>query len=540
MKSNYQLSSVITKYDIKNSIFLLIIALINYSYSLHHFIYNNDSLGRIIKNSKSFKEGISTGRWAYPFFYNIFNDNIKLPIITGVISIMILITTSIFFWKIFDVKDKIIRIIIGAIIITTPNFIHYLYYEGDAEVYSVGIFLITLSIYFYKVLPKFLNVIIPILLITIALACYPALFSFATSLYFFYLVYLYIKEKEQNINTFLRLFISFTFVCISGLALYFLTTKFFQFIFNVEMTNYKGASQLNIISIIEKLPYKIIWIYFIAVRHFLVSTLLTKIIFLINYITLSYFLTLYRKYNIKTMLVGSLILLLSIPFIFSIYLITYEVWPYAGFEFGLIPFYCLPFAFLIKSFKWKKLLTIVYGFFIFSQLQESNKIALEYQLNIEASKLMINNLILEIQKTPEYNKNSKIIFLGSIDKNSNYKFSDIIPNSPMFNGLDKPVGFGGSNIPLKIKNQASLMGIQLNIINTPKDSINTLFTSDFPKEGSILSLNDTILVNLGGEIKKEKNPSNKIKKEEKTEALQDNKYVQFILSKLEYNENTTN
>jgi len=163
--------------------------------------YNNDGIGRFFGyggsaffNLQLYLGGFTKGRWAYPFFVNIYNGTVSLPFLVTVITIFLFVVTSVVVWRLFEIERLSQRIITGGLISSSPIFVHYFFYTGDAEVYASGILLISLGVYLFAQKKKSKN-IIGILLCIIALACYPAIFAYCMGLVWLYSIHLFYKEK---------------------------------------------------------------------------------------------------------------------------------------------------------------------------------------------------------------------------------------------------------------------------------------------------------------------------------------------------------
>ena len=492
------------KYLLSN-LLVFVCALLTYAAAFFSNVYNNDGLGRILRVDSSYLEGISKGRWAYPFFYNIFNKSINLPLINALISIIILLLTINFIWKIFSISNIFVRVIVGCIFISTPIFVHFLFYTGDSEVYASGILLIVISVYqLFHSKRGLINYLFVIALQIIALACYPALVSITFTLIVSFIIFHFFNNSDIKSSS--LLLFEGILVATTSLLLYFLISKTLLFLFNIELTSYKNANQINVRDLIIKLPYKIIWTLLLFVKYIIAGSTLLKIITAIQlfFISSMAFQTFRHSFK-KLFFIFTLnfILIISTHFV---YLITFEKWSYLGFQWGMIIFTSLLIVHpLTRSKKILNSIIVLISFlFIFDNIQINNEIIQKHKLKVQSSKMLIYDLVKSVQKIDGFEMNkTKIAFIGDITNNNNYTFSTILPNVIVLNGIDThPIGFNGYNPSNKIYNQSFLLGFDIKIANEEEIEKAQDFAlknklPNYPKKGSIFLKDSIVIVNLG-------------------------------------------
>ena len=497
--------SKISKNDIIAYLGVLFFSFLSFGQFAFDFAYNNDGIGRLISKDgvtlfklKTYIAGFQKGRWAYPFFENLYNSITSLPFPITVISIFLFLLISIIIWKIFKITNVYQQIITGGLISSSPIFTHYFFYSGDAEVYATGMLLISISVLLFTSSKK-INNGLGILLSVIGLACYPALFAYSTSLICLYALQLFFKKeslKDFFLETFKLLFLSFL-----SLIVYFVITKVTVALLGLKMVSYKNAESISPIELLKNLPEKLILTYYLFIDFFKRADFWVKSYFLIS--TLLLIFSVYKR-NIKHIPVFITALIACIPLTFVMYLITFEHKAYQGFQFGFILIIALLHAPLINSNnKWiKNILFIIPVIILFTNIKTTNQIMVKYRLNCESSRLLSYSIINDIQKNPEFINTKRIAVIGHIIDNDNFKTSKYVPKTTVLNGMNYPAAFAGSNVWVKFRNQTYLQGFDFTYAETEEtNEIETLFKDknipEYPKVGSIFSYKDLIVVNLG-------------------------------------------
>lgn len=468
--------------------------------------YNNDGIGRFFMpigwkslfNIDIYLEGLSKGRWAYPFFVNLYNGATGLPFFVTFISIFLFVITSAVIWKLFDVKLFLQRIIIGALISSSPIFVHYFFYTGDAEVYATGILFISVAAYLFTFKGNFKK-IIGVLLSVIALACYPAIFGYSMGLVSLYSINLFFKEEA--VKSFFYKSSKIFFLFLISLILYYVVTKFLINLFEIKMTSYKGADSISPIKLIKNFPDQLNLTYLLFAKFWQESHIIIKG-YLVVISLLLIVVILIKK--IKKLPLLFLLLVTSIPLIFVMHLITFETGAYEGFQFGLIPALALLHIPLIKIEKtWIKNVILILPFLlIFINMKTTNQIIMKYRLNCENSRFLTFNIANDIQKHSTFHVNKRIAIIGNIMENDNYSFSQYINRTVVLNGMQYPVAVTGTNDLKKISNQIKLQGFKFEYVDKKElTDLNNFFIKkdlpEYPKEGSVFNYNNIIIVNLG-------------------------------------------
>ena len=186
------------------------------------------------------------------------------------------------------------------------------------------------------------------------------------------------------------------------------------------------------------------------------------------------------------------------------FLLTHENQPYEGFIFGLIPLLALLHVPLDRNKSvWIKNTILIFPLLLlFVNLKTTNQIIMKYRLNCESSRILTLNLANDIQKHSSFTPSKKIALIGSLRENDNFNQSSYVPRTSALNGTEVPIAFNSFNTGRYIKNQLELQGLLLQV--TDDNETQKIFSAlkkmnlpEYPKDGSIFSYNDIVVVNLG-------------------------------------------
>ena len=496
--------SKINKKDIIAYISVAFLSFLSFGQFAIDITYNNDGIGRFFRHSRSAFEldsylyGFTVGRWAYPFFESLYNGLIYLPFFVTIISICLFTVTSIIIWRLFKIESLSQRIITGGLMCSSPIFVHYFFYSGDGEVYATGILLITYGYYLFTSKEKFKN-IIGVIITTIALGCYPALFGYCMGLMCLYIIHLFLTNEnlpsifKKSAKLFLFSFISLLF--------YYSITKIGLGLFDLKMTTYKNADTISPINIVSDIPSKFALTYTLFYDFWTKANVAIKLYLIVISSSLVYITI---KKSSKHLPLFIFILAITIPLIYIMFLLTHENQPYEGFIFCLIPLLALLHVPLVRNKSvWIKNTILIFPLLLlFVNLKTTNQIIMKYRLNCESSRILTLNLANDIQKHSSFTPSKKIALIGSLRENDNFNQSSYVPRTSALNGTEVPIAFNSFNTGRYIKNQLELQGLLLQV--TDDNETQKIFSAlkkmnlpEYPKDGSIFSYNDIVVVNLG-------------------------------------------
>ena len=132
-KTEYSYSMIIT----------FLIGLLTHLYKFANNLPNRDSLHNYYSNQNV----LASGRWFLSFACG-FSSYYDLPWVNGVISLLFIGLTVIVLLRLFDIKNKMLIILINGLFITFPGITETLFFEFTADGYMMAMFLSSLSVCF--------------------------------------------------------------------------------------------------------------------------------------------------------------------------------------------------------------------------------------------------------------------------------------------------------------------------------------------------------------------------------------------------------
>lgn len=198
---------------------------------------------------------ISLGRFGL-YIIGLLKGFYVFPQIEIFLSLCLLLTSTILLFELFSIKNKIVQIILGLVMVCSPIVSSTLLFHYCCFPYTLAFFFGISAIYlFYKSKKKIWKYLIPVFLISISLSMYQAYLAIPCTLILFYSIY-QIFEKNFSVREF---FISIGII-LSGVVLYFILMKLSLFVFHIDMNGYRGASSFDIDTLLQ-IPSRIVTSY---------------------------------------------------------------------------------------------------------------------------------------------------------------------------------------------------------------------------------------------------------------------------------------
>ena len=238
----------------KNYIIVLITVLVGVILHFPILIKSLLSADILLYNSfyNSYLWEISLGRFGL-FIIGLFKSYLSIPIIEVIGSLILLGIINVIMIDFLNIKNKYLNTIF---VISTPIVSTSLLFYYCSVSYMIAMLSIILCIYLlYKMKSKykyFINVILTI----IALSIYQAAISIGFTLLIIYSIKLLFEDKFK----FKELIFNAISILI-GLVIYYILVKISLLVFNVGMTSYSDANNLNILELIKLIPTKILLSY---------------------------------------------------------------------------------------------------------------------------------------------------------------------------------------------------------------------------------------------------------------------------------------
>lgn len=217
---------------------------------------------------KGYSWEISLGRFGL-YIIGILKSFITVPHIDLLISYIFISISTILLMDLFNIKDKIKRILLILIIVLSPITSSTLLFNYCSIGYTFAFLGSVSSIYiFYKEKNKYLKYIIPIILIVLSLSMYQAYLSLIVTLFVIYNLKLILDKKENYKESF-----KYLILLIIGILFYFISMKLSQLVFHIDMSSYSNANEIGINTILT-IPNKIIDTYKLTYSFFFTNSII--------------------------------------------------------------------------------------------------------------------------------------------------------------------------------------------------------------------------------------------------------------------------
>lgn len=217
---------------------------------------------------KGYSWEISLGRFGL-YIIGILKSFITVPHIDLLISYIFISISTILLMDLFNIKDKIKRILLILIIVLSPITSSTLLFNYCSIGYTFAFLGSVSSIYiFYKEKNKYLKYIIPIILIVLSLSMYQAYLSLIVTLFVIYNLKLILNKKENYKESF-----KYLILLIIGILFYFISMKLSQLVFHIDMSSYSNANEIGINTILT-IPTKIIDTYKLTYSFFFTNSII--------------------------------------------------------------------------------------------------------------------------------------------------------------------------------------------------------------------------------------------------------------------------
>ena len=189
---------------------------------------------------KGYSWEISLGRFGL-YIIGILKSFITVPHIDLLISYIFISISTILLIDLFNIKDKIKKILLILIIVLSPITSSTLLFNYCSIGYTFAFLGSVSSIYiFYKEKNKYLKYIIPIILIVLSLSMYQAYLSLIVTLFVIYNLKLILDKKENYKESF-----KYLILLIIGIVFYFISMKLSQLVFHIDMSSYSNANEIG-------------------------------------------------------------------------------------------------------------------------------------------------------------------------------------------------------------------------------------------------------------------------------------------------------
>lgn len=366
---------------------------------------------------------LSLGRFGL-FIIGLLKSYLVIPHLELFISLILVGFIGLLLIKLFDIKNKYLKLLVCFILVISPNISTTLLFNYCSLPYTLAFFCSVFSIYILfenKSKLKYLGSCISLI---VALFCYQAYIQVSLTL-FVLMVIKKLLEKSFSIKDLVK----YILTIVVGLISYFLLMKLSLLVFNIDMASYSGASNFGINSILN-IPKEIINTYITFYDYYFNNKILNNTYLLNNILNLLILilfvvLVIYRSIKSKLKLNEYIILFISIlilPIVMNFILL---IMPNTKMQLLMSASYILLFIFaiyLVKDFKYSKsfliiLLLLLSRNFIIENYASMKSLEITYNKTYKIASNMLDNI-------NSYGYKNKVMITGNLDNNEYYNYTN--------------------------------------------------------------------------------------------------------------------
>ena len=495
----------------------LFFGLIAHLYGIVNIIRNHDSWDCMA----SYGAGVSSGRWGLSLLGNFIQKTYGTPNLSffnGIIAIVLLILSSYYIIKIFDIKSPLLCVLWAGLFVGFPVVTSTMMYTFTVHYYALAVFLTVFSVYLsFKNKNKWWP-LLSIFFGAFSLGIYQGYFPMMITLYLLILIKKSFTEKTSFKEIFL---LGVKYVCslILVLIFYYLILQLIMTIFSIELTTYKGINTMgrmtfsqftnSIITAFTNFFYMPVN----GIAHDISCTKFLSVLFILLFIfTFLYvgYIIYIKKDNIIINQYGIIfILLLMFPMainsiVFMCHDYIHDLMIYSWVLFFIVPIILIDKININKNKhnpKVKKIydksVILIMSLILFGYLQDSNtNYTIINYANRQANNYW-NSVVTSVKQTPGFNTKLNWAFIGNVQdelyfnpwqSQNNYQLtnSNIINIYSYPNFISENLGY---NIPFVSEEEQKELGKDKNIINMPC----------YPDYGSIKIYDDKVIVKFSNE-----------------------------------------
>ena len=218
----------------------------------------------------SFSGAIGLGRWlravlAYAVAVITNGANRSLPLFHGLVSIFFIALSAFILIRIFCIENELLQIILCGLLVTYPVVTSTFGYMFTAPYYFFALFLAVFSVYYESLRNNTVSFLVSSICICCSLGIYQAYFSVSVSCFVLLLIVSIIDERLDTVETIFYKGMRYLYICICGLAEYYIIWKLFLRLVNVSTSSYQGLNSIGATGIYDYIKGigKAIFIFFL-------------------------------------------------------------------------------------------------------------------------------------------------------------------------------------------------------------------------------------------------------------------------------------
>lgn len=209
----------------------------------------------------------SLGRWGIDFFDSLRN-NVAIPFITTMISIIIMGFINVLLIDLFEFKSRISEFFTITSVVFSPCLCMTLFFSYTADAYFWAILFSVLSVYgLYKIKNKKIGCLLSCISFILMLSLYQIYMGVTIGL----ILMLEIKKiltKDVKVKDFIKSILKKGIIIFFSALSYYILTMIILKIKGIALSEYRGANKVSIHTIIESLIPSIKKVYSVFISYF--------------------------------------------------------------------------------------------------------------------------------------------------------------------------------------------------------------------------------------------------------------------------------
>lgn len=398
----------------------LISGFLSYMYMMTNKLPNWDEF------QEMFSKGTtnSSGRWLLDKISLVYPD-FSMPWLWGFLSIVLVTISACLTLSIFAIRNSMLQYLTVALMVSFPALVSTFAYMFTTTADMTGLLLTVLSVYLaVKGKGRYVKNVVPLILLVLSMGIYQAYLPIAVSYFLLFSLNTLVFDDTTNTSTIVKEGFRFVaIIAISGIG-YLAITKAILVVYGGGL-NSSASEALDWLGMFGNLvkPYKFFFLAFFERWASLITTGFSQKLHIIGaFITIILFLqSLLRKKD--RVLLGVILLLLFPASVNCLFVFITENMLGTMESFGFFSIYIFAIILLERAKTrpvlpiLKIVLPIFLGFTVICNVYTANRCWLQLQIAYDNMKAVYTPIIAQINMTPGFDQESKIVFLGEFPDN---------------------------------------------------------------------------------------------------------------------------
>lgn len=486
----------------------ILVGLLSHGYMLANKLPNYDDIACMINN---YGTGIESGRWMLSVLGTIVRKtigNYSIPWFNGIISICIIAIAACVVTQTFEIKDKVLCVLVGGIMISIPAITGILFFMYTSVYYCLSILACAVAVFCGKRYKY--GLFAGMVFLSVSLGIYQAYLSFGASLFLLLLIQKCLQEDAEW-KDILGTACKYLLLLVGALLIYLICVRLFLWIKGTQLLSYQGLDKMGKINI-RDIPQMIgdayknyIKLFYSEMYGFNTYFVIRGGILLLHILSVFIIMWSIRK---KGLLVIMEIILFTLLFPLAtnlIYIMAPNTYVYSIMVYSLVTIYLasivlMQFArlYLCENNRGWCFLhwcgTLIVALIIFVQCQYNNVQYLAMTMQYEQAYSYMTTLVTRIKSVQGYDDSLKVAFIGGGIEDSTFYCNDEFEDYNMGGRSQTLINLYSQKDFLK-----RYLGYNQTVVEEQggmDDLLEVRQMPSYPDDGSIKIIDNTVVVKL--------------------------------------------